>query len=116
MGIRKLRHKINSKGETLTETLVALLVASISVAMLASMIVVASRMLTRSEANLTEYYNADAQMVAKDPASLLAKGSLIIKDDVGSVLKIGGDDVRAQFFANKEARKNPVVSYSYTEE
>ena len=116
MGIRKLRHRLNKKGETLAETLVALLVAGISVALLVSMIVVSTRMLRGSEENLTAYYDADAKMVAKDASSKLSEDTLIIKDDKEHVLTIGGENVKVQFFANKEAKKKPVVSYSYVEE
>ena len=57
--MKKLRSRA---GETLTETLVALLISALALLMLAGAVTSATRVITRSKDKMTEYYAADAAL------------------------------------------------------
>ena len=64
--LKKLR---NRAGETLTETLVALLIASLALVMLASMISSTTRIVTQSKTRLETYYKNNNQVAAQSGGS-----------------------------------------------
>ena len=56
-------NKLRSRsGETITETLVALLISALALVMLAGVIASSSRIVTRSRAKIQEYYSACNEM------------------------------------------------------
>ena len=73
--ILKLR---SSNGESLTETLVALLIAAIALVMLASMISSTTRIVTQSKAKMTEYYKANKTVAAQTGGGI--SGTVTIGD------------------------------------
>lgn len=113
MGIRKLQRRMNEKGETLVETLVALLIAALVLAMLVSMISASTGIIRRSEADLTSYYAAEADMASSGEKSFLNTGTLKIVDEKSDPLTIAGKDTfSVNFYTNTDAKNTPVISYS----
>lgn len=61
----KLRNKLKSKkGETITETLVSVLIAAAAMILFASMITSSQRILQKSESIMNDYYAGEAEMEA----------------------------------------------------
>ena len=96
--MKKLRSKA---GETLTETLVALLIGTLALAMLASMIGSTSKIIEKTQGVLTEYYAAAAQLSSHEKTSsavTVTKGQAAITD--------------SQFVLYGNSEKTPVTFYS----
>ena len=61
----KLKNKLKSKkGETITETLVSVLIAAAAMILFASMITSSQRILQKSESIMNDYYAGEAKMEA----------------------------------------------------
>ena len=61
----KLKNKLkNKKGETITETLVSVLIAAAAMILFASMITSSQRILKKSESIMNDYYAGEAEMEA----------------------------------------------------
>lgn len=61
----KLKNKLKSKkGETITETLVSVLIAAAAMILFASMITSSQRILKKSESIMNDYYAGEAEMEA----------------------------------------------------
>ena len=61
----KLKNKLKSKkGETITETLVSVLIAAAAMILFASMITSSQRILQKSESIMKDYYTGEAEMEA----------------------------------------------------
>jgi len=100
--------KLKSRaGETLTETLVALLISSLALLMLAGAISSATRVITLSKDRMTKYYAADATMAERKAA----RGSLTVTltDSSGGELTIP-----AQYYENDAFASHPVIAYAET--
>ena len=66
MSMKKLKHKLlNNTGETIAETLVALLISALALVMLAGAISSTAKMITTSEKKMGEYYSKDATLVSQ---------------------------------------------------
>lgn len=71
-----IKNKLKSKkGETITETLVSVLIASAAMILFASMITSSQRILQKSERIMDDYYACEAKMEAEMAASGTAGGS-----------------------------------------
>jgi hypothetical protein len=104
--VDKLKKKLNSRsGESLTETLVALLISALALVMLAGAITASMRVITRSREKLDEYYNANESVVAGGTQP----GKVSI-----SVAGIQSKDYDVYFSTNDEFSNTPVISYKYT--
>ena len=95
--ILKLR---SSNGESLTETLVALLIAAIALVMLASMISSTTRIVTQSKTKMTEYYKAN-----KTVAAQTGEGT----DDAS--VTINGQEYSVTAYLNQSFSSTPIASY-----
>lgn len=72
----KLKNKLKSKkGETITETLVSVLIAAAAMILFASMITSSQRILKKSESIMNAYYDGEEKMEAKMASSGTAGGS-----------------------------------------
>ena len=72
----KLKNKLKSKkGETITETLVSVLIAAAAMILFASMITSSQRILQKSESIMNAYYAGEAEMEAAIATSGTAGGS-----------------------------------------
>ena len=93
-------------GETLTETLVALLIAALALTMLAGMISSTTRIVTQSKATMKTYYEENNQ-VAKQVAPE-ASATIILAPNVGMD---GAKDYSVSVYLNNTLGNTPVVSY-----
>lgn len=74
-----IKNKLRSRaGETITETLVSLLISALALVMLAGVISASSRIVNRSKAALDAYYDACNAMVEMSDASETGTGSVKI--------------------------------------
>lgn len=72
----KLKNKLKSKkGETITETLVSVLIAAAAMILFASMITSSQRILKKSESIMNDYYAGEAEMEAAMADGFTAGGS-----------------------------------------
>ena len=121
---KRLRKLKNSRGETITETLVALLIASIALVMLASMISSTSSIVTTSTKAMQEYYNANNRMLSHGTAATVGEGTgsgsaegntmgsaQITFSITGteSTLTLGPKNIT--LYENNRFEKTPVISY-----
>lgn len=116
--LRAARKKLGGRGgETLAETLVALLISALAIVMLAGMITSSADMIHVSDRAFDEYYaanngltmhaaDAEGRVEAADGAATLASGSTVIR------LKPDSDSAPIKLYVNKKAPDGtPVVSY-----
>ena len=94
--IQKLRC---NRGESLTETLVALLIAAIALVMLASMISSTARIVTQSKAKMTDFYKANETVSAQTGEG--TSGTLTIDDQSYGVTA----------YLNQSFSNTPIASY-----
>ncbi len=74
---RKLKFKLRGKrGESLTEVLIAVLISSIALVMLASMIATTQRIVTRTKASTEEYVTGNNKLVEKEETSKIGTGNV----------------------------------------
>ncbi len=98
--MKKLRRKLNSKrGESIAEVLVALLISSLGLALLAVMIASSVRMIETGRETVAEYVEAENALVTRDAASGLSGTA---------VLNAGGYDLK---LTDASSVKTPVVYY-----
>ena len=105
--MKKLRSRA---GETLTETLVALLISSLALLMLAGAVTAATRVITRSKDKMAEYYAADAALAERASS----KGSLTLSLTDTSDEPLNLSDIQVQYYVNASFPTRPVVAYAET--
>ena len=104
--MKKMLRKLKSKaGETIGETLVALLIASFALLMLAGAISTSTGIITRSSDKIDNYFEkANSSLVEmKDAAS----GNVVIKEKTGSVRM----NVPVTYGTNDDLGDKPVISF-----
>jgi len=94
--IQKLRC---NRGESLTETLVALLIAAIALVMLASMISSTTRIVTQSKTKMKEYYDANVTV-----ASQTGNGT-------SASVTIDDEEYEVTAYLNSSFSNTPIASY-----
>ena len=102
------------RGETIVETLIAIMIASLSMALLVSMISTATKITGQSSASLQEYYTQDTLVSGRDSSCKAGTGNISMKDDsaVGSTyVTIGGGNRQVTYYRNDKAARTQVVSY-----
>lgn len=110
--IGKAQRKIRQQsGETIAETLVALLISSIALMMLASMISATVNLVTKSETKMGDYYTENAKL--ENSETSVEKLTITIKpdSDSDSVLNMRVEDVPYQ---TNSIFSKTVVAYSYS--
>lgn len=91
----KLKNKLKSKkGETITETLVSVLIAAAAMILFASMITSSQRILQKSESIMNAYYAGEAEMEAAMASGATTGGSKTgaTADTEGAGEASAGDD------------------------
>lgn len=87
--MRKIRSRLqNNLGESISETLVALLISALALTLLASMISSTLRMVTQSRTKIADYYtanNAVAAYTATGEKKSPATASFAVNDDTDSL-------------------------------
>ncbi len=108
--LEKLRNKLNShSGESISETLVALLIAALAMVMLAGAIGAASTIILGSRKKMKDYYDSNAGIVSMS-SSETASGTITITDDSTSG-KITITPINVTFYKNETFNQKTVVSY-----
>lgn len=97
-------------GETISETLVALLVAALALTMLAGAITASAHIITMSRNTLSGYYSANEE--ANGVVKLSGSGTS------GKTVKLDSDDLTTQsisieYYQNTVFEKTPVIAYKY---
>lgn len=121
---KQLRKLKNRRGETITETLVALLIASIALVMLASMISSTSSIVTTSTKAMQEYYNANNRMLSHGTAATTGEGTgsgsaegnttgsaQITFSITGTDSTLNLEPQNVTLYENNRFEKTPVISY-----
>ena len=119
--LRAAGAKLRSRGgETIAEALIALLIASLAITMLAGMIAISASMIHKSEKAFTAYYNANNKLVAQSGDGEATKTAVLA--DSGeheiSLLPVASGANKpvlyVKLFSNDKAPKSkPVISYKY---
>ena len=100
-------------GETISETLVALLIASLALMMLAGAVSSAANMITGSNAKMTEYYEKDNRLAVHDTA--IADGEISITitcDDDTTLTQTTNPEEPYKYYLNDAFGSTAVVSYA----
>ena len=111
---KRIMNKLRGcSGESIGETLVALLISSLALVMLAGAISSASRVVTRGKAKLTEYYAEEIKLVEQTtPTSSIV---VTLKDaDAASDDALTTRDYNAETFENAGFGNRIVTSYRLT--
>lgn len=110
--LRSIRKKLRGKaGETISETLISLLIASLALVMLAGAVAAGSAMITKSRIKLEDYYTKNEKLaaVAQPAAGDSKTGSLDWKRVSGKELS---EKTISVVYAENDAFSNKkVVSY-----
>ena len=108
--MNRLSNKLNSRtGETIAETLVALLISALALIMLAGAISTTSRVVTESENKMQEYYTANNSLA--EPSG--NNGTLTIADSEGKNVILFGttSSIDIAYSKNDAFSGHPVVAY-----
>ena len=103
-----LKSRLGSRsGESIAETLIALLVSSIGLLMLAGMLNGSTMMIVRSRKTVGSYYTGNNQLEMKggDPSGTV---NMVFKDEEG---KIREEAFPVVYYVNRTVGKRPVISY-----
>ncbi len=119
MGKRLCKKLVNHKGETIAETLVALLISALALIMLAGSISTAKTIISSSQKRYTEYYTNDSKMIeeasaASTSATTLATVTVTVKeskDDTTAKLSLSPYSVA--YYGNDTLKTYPTVIYEY---
>lgn len=103
--INKFNNKLRDRsGETISETLVALLVSALALVMLAGAIATASRIITTSRTKLKSYYDKNNAMVEMNDSTKTLDITFSSGSDTVTVKDVPYED-------NTEFSNHPVVTY-----
>ena len=111
-----IRKKLSSRrADSIVETLVAILVAALALAILAGMISTASRLIMESQSALDAYY-AESNRLTAQSGDADGTGYVIVKnyteqDKVNLILGESASGNPVNLFINKESRDDSVISY-----
>ena len=111
---KKIKARVKSlAGETIAETLVALLISSLALLMLAGAVSSAVRIVLRSEDKLETYYEKDESVAAH-----LNGGNVrvTLTEDISDLSEsIGPFSYNGNYYLNNEFGRAAVISYSAKE-
>lgn len=104
----RMARKLKSRaGESIAETLIGLLIASLALVMLAGAIATATRLVLTSKDKMDRYYLADGAMASHDGAS--TRSSVKLTDADGTV----NQTMHVEIYTNN-VFANPVYAYTVT--
>ena len=106
---KKIIGKLSGQGgETIVETLIALLISALALMMLAGAVNAGMRLVENSRAHMETYYQENNSLAARAAGS--ASGSLTVS--VTDLLpKTGDADITVNYWVNDHFSKTPVVAY-----
>ncbi|MBR4162249.1 MAG: hypothetical protein IKR11_01930 [Solobacterium sp.] len=108
--LRKLKH---SCGETLAETMIALLIGALAMLLLASMINSSSRVIFRSKEKIQDYTEAENKLI-RSPEAERKKGTLTLFDESGQTVKLtekADVSVKVSYSSYEVIAKKEVYAY-----
>ena len=107
---RKLRSKA---GETIAEVLVALLVSSLGLVILAQMINASANMIKNSEVKMQEYYSENNKLAKQDQSEADGTGTLkITLNGASEGEKVELTEKNIKYYENKTLAGIDVISYA----
>lgn len=110
----KLKQKVCSRaGESIAETMVALLIAALALTMLAGAVTSASKMINTGRERLDNYYTQTNEMVTFTDGRTMVNG-ITIKGSGGS--KFSQDSYTIVYVKNSAFSGTPVVSYKHNKD
>ena len=117
--VNRIRAKLTSKaGESIGETLVALLIASLALVMLAGAISSGARVILRSEKKVDEYYleHNKISSMSEGAAPLTVTMKTKTGEGPGEEVSLTGSDspVSANAYTNSVFENKKVISYNYS--
>lgn len=106
--MKKIAKKLRSQaGESIAETLVAVLVIAVALTMLAAMITATANMVKKSEKKMDEYYTANTALETLNGSD--GELTITITDSDGAAIQ---DPVVAKYNKNG-VLSQPVIAYRY---
>ena len=100
----------NNSGESIAETLVALLISSLALMMLAGAITAATRVITQSKKKIAEYYAADTAVAQQEGAS--GSVHMTLSDKSGGEGSVPAAVFSVNSYQNGTFSNHVVVSYA----
>lgn len=109
--MKKLKEKFKSHaGESISETLISLLIAALALVMLAGAISSSTSVILKSEDKLKDYYDS-AESLTKRTSGISSSNPKIRITDNDSA--ISAPNYPVIYYKNEEFSKTPVVAYEY---
>ena len=110
---RSIQNKLSSRaGETISETLISMLIASLALVMLAGAVSSASAIITKSKDKLGDYYRENEKLVAVAPSASPSSPTIVIKEIAPhSEDKLRDQSVQVVYVENRTFSNKTVVSY-----
>ena len=114
--MKKIRRKLHSnRGESLSETLVAVLLITLALTMLAAMISSTASLVKTSEKKMNDYYKNNVQLETFASAASEGKVDIVLGDGSGSGMGAGStgtiESPQVDYVLNDAFSKTPVVAY-----
>lgn len=81
-----MKHLKNKKGETIAETLVATLIAALSMVMFAGMVMASKTVVDESNKKIVEYYNGFSQLISKQNLTETPMGPITLYTNSNGVM------------------------------
>jgi len=110
---KRIYGKLNdSRGDSIAEVLVALLIAAVALVMLASMIASSSSMIIRSRGYMTDYYDQNNDLI--DNAANQHDGTVTVKASDGTSpygITENGETLNVKYTVNDSYKGGRIVSY-----
>jgi len=111
--LRKLRQRA---GESIGEVLIALLISTLGIMLLASMVTSSVRLVDDSKAKMQRYINAENAIVAQGSSTLSGEVSMTYYDTTPgrtTTLHDGcaSEEIAVKYYVNTEIGEHPVVTY-----
>ena len=111
-GIKKIRAKLcNQSGESIGETLVALLISALALVMLAGAIGSAANVITRSNEKMTKYYQTDNE-IAKHATAKSGPINITMTEKTDRTLTQTTVTGTYKYYMNDEFGNTLVVGYA----
>ena len=81
-----MKYLKNKKGETIAETLVATLIAALSMVMFAGMVMASKTVVDESNKKIVEYYNGFSQLISKQNLTKTPMGPITLYTNSNGVM------------------------------
>lgn len=101
---KRILAKLRSQaGESIAETLVALLISALALMMLAGAVSAAANVVTKSKDAMAEYYAAESLIVTRETGTNVTRNPIEVK--------VGGSSFSCNSYQNKRFTNTPVITY-----